>query len=491
LIGTLLSGRFRLEEQVGSGGMSTVYRAFDETLERWVAIKLLHRSMSDDSVQLERFRREARTVARLSHPHVVTVIDAGEDQGTPYIVFEYVEGETLKGRIRRLGPLPVVDAVAYAIEIGRGLKAAHGERLVHRDVKPQNVLIDMDGSAKVTDFGISRSLEDDGLTATGRVLGTTDYVSPEQALGENVTEQSDIYSLGVCLFEMLTGEVPFRADSQVGVAMRHVRDPLPDVQERRPEVSAALAAVVERATSKETANRYSSADEMLYDLERALAIEAARSGEANGEATTVLEALPPETGSYAPRRLRRPRQHLLWLVLLLFLGAGAVGYVVATSGGSKKSAKTTTATTAVRPVAVPLTAAKDYDPLGGDGEHPELVSQAIDGDPATDWHTSTYAAGNLGKAGVGLYVSGSSAVVARQLTVDSTTPGWTAEIYGSDTAPAEIGGWGQPLARGDVTGPSKTFQLDTAGRSFRNYLIWITKLPPAGQVSIAEVKLRR
>src|SRR4051795_9686149 len=136
VIGTLIGGRFRLEEQVGSGGMSTVYRAFDETLERWVAIKLLHRSMSDASVQLERFRREARTVARLSHPHVVTVIDAGEDGGTPYIVFEYVEGETLKSRIKNCGPLPVVEAVAYAIEVGRALMAAHHERLMHRGVKP-------------------------------------------------------------------------------------------------------------------------------------------------------------------------------------------------------------------------------------------------------------------------------------------------------------------------------------------------------------------
>jgi eukaryotic-like serine/threonine-protein kinase len=477
--------------------MSTVYRAFDETLERWVAIKLLHRSMSDDSVQLERFRREARTVARLSHPHIVTVIDAGEDQGTPYIVFEYVEGETLKGRIRRGGPLPVVEAVAYAIEIGRGLIAAHSERLVHRDVKPQNVLIDMDGRAKVTDFGISRSLEDDGLTATGRVLGTTDYVSPEQALGEDVTEQSDVYSLGVCLFEMLTGEVPFRADSQVGVAMRHVRDPLPDVQERRPEVSAALAAVVERATSKERANRYGSAAEMVDDLERALAIEAARTGEANGEATTVLEALPPHTAEYAPGRFRRrrpfrrPRRSVLTLVLALFLGAGAVGYIVATSGGGSKSDTTSTAAPPRQPVPVALTSSKDYDPLGGDGEHPELVNAAIDGDRNTDWHTSTYAGGNLGKTGVGIYVSGSSPVAARQLDVYSVTPGWTAEIYGSDTAPTDIGGWGRPLARGDVTNAKQTFQLDTAGRKFRNYLVWITKLPPAGQAKINEVKLLR
>jgi hypothetical protein len=229
---------------------------------------------------------------------------------------------------------------------------------------------------------------------------------------------------------------------------------------------------------------------MLYHLERALAIEAARTGEANGEATMVLEALPPETGSYAPRRLRRPRQHLLLLFLLLFVGAGAVGYVVATSGGGTAK-KSSTAAPPPQPVAITLTSAKDYDPLGGDGEHPELVSQAIDGNQSTAWHTQTYAGGNLGKAGVGLYVAAASPVAARQLTVYSATPGWKAEIYGSDSAPADIGGWGQPLARGDVTGGTQAFQLDTAGRSFRNYLIWITSLPGAGQVSINEVKLRR
>ncbi len=186
LIGTVLSGRYRLESKLGSGGMSTVYLARDETLERWVAVKVMHREMSDQPDQIERFRREARAVAQLSHPNVVAVIDAGEDGGYPYIVFEYVEGETLKQRIDRLGPLPVDEAAAYAIEIGRGLAAAHARRLVHRDVKPQNVLIDAEGRAKVTDFGIARSLESDGLTKTGRVLGTTDYVSPEQAMGRGV-----------------------------------------------------------------------------------------------------------------------------------------------------------------------------------------------------------------------------------------------------------------------------------------------------------------
>ena len=174
VIGTLISERYRLDEKIGSGGMSSVYRAFDPTLERWVAIKLMHRDISHDPDQLERFRREARAVAQLNHPHVVTVIDAGEDDGAPYIVFEYVEGETLKDRIRRMGRLPVDEAIAYAIEIARALSAAHARHIVHRDVKPQNVLIDEEGSAKVTDFGIARSLDEEGLTAEGRVLGTTD-----------------------------------------------------------------------------------------------------------------------------------------------------------------------------------------------------------------------------------------------------------------------------------------------------------------------------
>jgi eukaryotic-like serine/threonine-protein kinase len=255
-VGTLLSERYRLDAMVGTGGMSTVYRAFDTVLERQVAIKLMHREIAEDSDQLERFRREARAVAQLNHPHVVGVIDAGEDERTPYIVFEYVEGETLKERIRRCGRLAIPEAVAYAIEIARALGAAHARGIVHRDVKPQNVLIDEEGTAKVTDFGIARTLDQEGLTADGRVLGTTDYVSPEQALGHAVTGQSDLYSLGIVLFEMLTGDVPFHGENQVAVAMKHVREELPDLQLRRPEVSSALAAVVDRATEKDLRRRY-------------------------------------------------------------------------------------------------------------------------------------------------------------------------------------------------------------------------------------------
>src|SRR5580692_6699706 len=306
VLGTLLGGRYRLDAQIGRGGMSTVYLAFDTVLERPVAIKLMHREIAADSAQLERFRREARSVARLSHPHIVGVIDTGDDgdpaHPRPYIVFEYVEGETLKERIRRTGRLPITEAVAYAIEIARALGTAHARHIVHRDVKPQNVLIDDEGSAKVTDFGIARTLDEEGLTVDGRVLGTTDYVSPEQALGQPVTGQSDLYSLGVVLYEMLTGEVPFKGENQVAVAMKHVREVLPDVQSRRPEVSAALASVVDTATAKRQEDRYADDVELIADLEDVLAIETARAGSATGEVTTVLRTLPSQAQRRVPFR---------------------------------------------------------------------------------------------------------------------------------------------------------------------------------------------
>src|ERR1700742_3321033 len=311
LLGTTLNDRYRLEARIGAGGMSTVYRALDETLQRQVAVKLMNREVTSDSDQLERFRREARAVAQLSHPHIVGVIDAGEDEGRPYIVFEYVEGETLKERIRRNGRLPIAEAVAYAIEIARALGAAHARHIVHRDVKPQNVLIDHEGSAKVTDFGIARTLDQDGLTADGRVLGTTDYVSPEQALGHDVNGQSDIYSLGVVLYEMLVGDVPFHGENQVSVAMKHVREDIPDLQSRRPEASATLASVLDRMTDKDLKRRYPDIAALVTDLEEALAIEAARSGKSTGEATAVLRTLPESARRRLPFRLRHTRSLLM------------------------------------------------------------------------------------------------------------------------------------------------------------------------------------
>jgi eukaryotic-like serine/threonine-protein kinase len=481
LIGSTLDNRYRIEAVIGSGGMSTVYLAFDETLERNVAVKVMHSEISRDPSAIERFRREARSAARLSHPNVVMVIDAGEGEGHPYIVFEHVKGETLKSRIKRSGALPVSEAVAFAIEIGRALDAAHQHQIVHRDVKPQNVLIDEEGAVKVSDFGIARSLELSAqpLTAAGRVVGTTDYVSPEQALGQEVTGQSDVYSLGIVLYEMLTGETPFKSETSVGVAMKHVREGLPDVQKRRPEISAALAAVVERATAKQVENRYGSIGEMVEELESALEYEAARSGDASGQATAVLRDLspgaPPERRSWA---LPRGRVLRLGLYSLAVIAAAALaGVLIERETGKSETSAGPSELSAIK---LGDRDATDYDPAPGDGqENGDQTSFVLDGDRTTAWETERYDTAELGsiKDGVGLYLDAGRAVVARSLRISSPVEGWDFELYVANDVPATIADWTK-VGSGTLDSTRQTASLDTGSQRFRYFLVWITKLAP-------------
>jgi eukaryotic-like serine/threonine-protein kinase len=501
LVGTRLGGRYRLEARIGQGGMSMVYRALDETLQRRVAVKLMNREVVSDSDQLERFRREARAVAQLNHPHVVGVIDAGEDEGRPYIVFEYVEGETLKERIRRGGRLPITEAVAYAIEIARALGAAHARHIVHRDVKPQNVLIDEEGSCKVTDFGIARTLDEEGLTADGRVLGTTDYVSPEQALGQPVTGQSDLYSLGVLLYEMLTGQVPFRGESQVAVAMKHVRDALPDVQAKRPEVSAALAAVVDRATAKPLQDRYANDAELIADLEDVLAIETARTGDTRGEVTSVLQTLPSRKRRRVPFQIRHRARATALGALALVIIAGIAVFLATRAHHGVPPLPQKSPSAALVPVSLCQNCAHDYNPFGLDGsktQNPGEVGLAIDGNPNTAWQTETYYGGTLGKPGVGIYVDAAPHVVARKIVILTATPGWPVQIWARNTTPSPTdnfpvgpNGWTM-VGSASYVHHQQTISINRAGKSYRYWLVWITSLPPGGDsASVNEITLYR
>jgi hypothetical protein len=500
LLGTTLNGRYRLDAKIGAGGMSTVYCAFDETLQRQVAVKLMNREVASDSDQLERFRREARAVAQLSHPHVVGVIDAGEEgdpaHPRPYIVFEYVEGETLKERIRRCGRLSISEAVAYAIEIARALGAAHARHIVHRDVKPQNVLIDEEGSAKVTDFGIARTLDEEGLTADGRVLGTTDYVSPEQALGHRVTGQSDLYSLGIVLYEMLTGEVPFKGDTQVAVAMKHVRDDLPDVQRLRPEVSAALASVIDRATAKRPRDRYADDAELIADLEDVLAIETARAGSATGEVTAVLRTLPAAAQRRVPFRVRH-RSVAAVLALLTVAVAAAVLVWLGTRahhGNPPLPVRQLSHGAARLSQVIPCqTCAQGFNPLGTPTNETPNPGFAIDGQLGTYWDTQQYYDHKLDKAGMGIWVRFSPATTARALRIIDVTPGFTATVYGRVGAPPVAWpdpGWVQ-ISSPTVVGRNTLIPLTSGASRYDHYLVWITSLGGHEQLSIDEIALYR
>jgi hypothetical protein len=513
-LGTLIGGRYRLDAQIGRGGMSTVYRAFDTVLERPVAIKLMHREIAADSDQLERFRREARSVAQLNHPHVVTVIDAGEEpstddgnpgDGCPYIVLEYVEGETLKDVIRREGPLDIPQAIAYAIEIARALGAAHERQIVHRDVKPHNVLIGAEGGAKITDFGIARTLTEEGLTMAGRVLGTTDYVSPEQALGHPVTGQSDLYSLGVVLFEMLTGGVPFRGDTPVAVAMKHVREAPPDVQVLRPELSAATASVLDRAMAKDLGQRYPDAASMENDLEDVLAIEASRSGQATGEVTTVLRTLPGGALRRLPWRMRHRGRWVAMLGLLAVIVAIALVIALGRTHKGTGVASGVGSRAGLVPVQLSQTAAHGYNPFGTGPENRDQVDNVVDSDPNTTWSTEQYYEGNLKKAGgvgLGIYLDAAPGVVAKAIAIQTPTPGFSAQVYVADRIDLELPygdptqlakrGWQGPVGSSSSVHSGEHIQLTVAGARHRYYLIWLNTLPPGKQsASIADVTLFR
>jgi serine/threonine-protein kinase len=480
--GDVVADRYELEELAGSGGMSNVYRAYDRMLERRVAIKVLHERYSSDEEYVERFRREARAIARLSHPNIVTVIDRGEWGGRQFIVFEYVAGETLKERIARQGSLPVREALTIVRDVARGLAFAHEHGVVHRDVKPHNVLIDSEGTPKVTDFGIARSLDrDDGLTMTGTLLGTSDYLAPEQAAGELVSERTDQYSLGVLLYELLTGDVPYPSETLVTAAMRHMKDPVPSVRDSRPDVSPEVDDLVARAMQKRPEDRFASTAAFVTALEACLA---------RYEEDTLSDWTPPRETRQPSRRVERGRRRVSPLVAVLAAVAFAAALIVAAVlalretgtdvpgiGGSSKDTGTGPTAAAVR-----LSAVRDYDPDGDGTEHPEDVPAATDGNPSTYWTTETYS--SFDKPGVGIVLRTSQPVDDGTLVLRSDTPGFTAEIRAGDAA----GGPFVTVSEEKTAGARTAFQLDTSGDDYRFLLVWITD--PNGRAHVNEVTLR-
>jgi eukaryotic-like serine/threonine-protein kinase len=483
-IGDVVAGRYALEDVLGRGGMATVYRAHDRVLERDVALKVLDDQLVGDPDHVERFRREARAIAKLSHPNIVTIIDRGQVDGCEFIVFELVRGANVKELLRARGPLPVREALAIAHQGARGLAAAHGAGIVHRDVKPQNVLVDGDGVAKVTDFGIARSLApDEAVTLTGAILGTGDYLSPEQAAGHGVDERSDQYSLGVLLYELLTGEVPYAADSMLTAAVRHLNDPVPSARERRPDVSPRLDALVARAMAKRPEDRFPTMDALIAALEACMAEERPAPSE-DGEATRILAPAPREPTPQPPSRLRReparaPRRRRLPWALLAGLAVLALGTAAVWALATGRFDPADVGGAGGGPVR--LAAAADYDPEGDGAEHPELLAAATDRNRETFWRTETYDGGleALDKPGVGLVLDARRARALDELTIVSGTPGFTAIVRAGGSAEGEF----VDVSREAEVGERTTFDLDTRGRRYRYYLLWITQLDEVAHVN--------
>jgi len=344
LIGQLFDNRYRIERRIGTGGMADVFLARDETLGRRVAIKILAERYAQDDAFLERFRREATAAAGLSHPNIVSVYDRGQAAGTSYIAMEYLNGPTLKDEITSRAPLPEAEVVNWATQALDALEFAHRQGVVHRDIKPHNMILTDEGRLKVTDFGIARAANAQQMTEVGSIVGTAQYLSPEQARGLDVGPQSDLYSMGIVLYEMLTGELPFTGDSAVEIAMKQVSDPPPSIRRKNRLVSEGLEQVVMRALSKDPALRHRSARQMADELRRVsrggavssdtqMATRVLTGGAAAVEAytgtqTSVLQpagaGTPPREQATGPRRSALP-----WvLVFILLLVSAAVGYVV-------------------------------------------------------------------------------------------------------------------------------------------------------------------
>ena len=268
--GQKVNDRYEVIKTIGEGGMANVYLAKDTILDRHVAIKVLRGDLANDEKFVRRFQREALSASSLTHPNIVEIYDVGQDDGDYFIVMEYIPGKNLKQLIKKRGGLTVEEVVDIMLQITSAMSTAHDALIIHRDLKPQNILIQDDGGIKITDFGIAMALNATQLTQTNSAMGSVHYFPPEQASGKGATLKSDVYSLGIMMYELLTGELPFRGDNAVEIALKHLKEPLPDLKDKVPNIPQAVENIVIKATSKNPKNRYNNANEMHADLETCL-----------------------------------------------------------------------------------------------------------------------------------------------------------------------------------------------------------------------------
>ncbi len=521
-VGALIGGRYRITALIATGGMARVHQARDEVLGRDVAVKILHEHLVTDEAFVERFRHEAIAAARLSHPFIVSIFDTVSETGpdgviVEAIVMELVHGTTLRRRLDDVGTLETSEAIAVGAQVADALEAAHRARVVHRDIKPANILLSTDGRVLVADFGIAKAAEGHDLTAEGSMLGTAKYLAPEQVEGSPVDGRSDVYALGVVLYEALTGRVPFHADTDTGTALVRLHSAPLRLRQIRADIPADIEQVVLRAMARHPADRFDDAAQMRAALlgcrtgstVPSIAIDVddtdvlRRDASVPAGARTPVPALPWTRGEEADTAggidVAAPRSERGWLIptLLIVLVASAlavVGVLFGQSGdGDAPRVIDSGADTTIGGDPPVITAIHTFDPEPGDGtENDDLLGNLTDGDPDTTWRSETYEeAPELGvKDGVGLDVVLAEPREVSELVVDSVSSGWDAEVYTTNGPPGtSLADRGAAVtAKRDVAEGTVTFDLD--GRVADRVLLWFTRVGEGGRVELAGLQVR-
>ena len=478
-----LAGRYVIEEHVADGGMASVWRALDDVLARRVAVKTLREDLARRQDFRERFHREAVASAKLNHPAIVSIFDTGVDEGIAYIVMEYFESRTL-AEVAAGGSLEGQEAIGLILPVLDALAYAHQAGIVHRDIKPGNILVGSANRVKVADFGLAKALSGEDLTTTGKVLGTVRYLSPEQVRGDEVDARSDLYSVGVVLYELIAGRPPFQAETDIATAMmRLTADPVP-LRSLVPGLPRPVEGAILRAMARAPEDRFQTAESMRSALDR----------------WAEAEARPPTT----PPPVTRPadtssgstfRSWMLVPLLIVLLAVAVVAAGIALGrlefGGPIGVRQAQEGEESVRPVAI--RSVRDFDPFGEDGsENPDETALAVDGDEATAWSTDHYNTAALGglKPAVGLFLDLGDDHEVSRITVESPVPGWTFELLPGSSPDPDA----RPLRGADG---STRFSVPESGRlvielrpvRIPGLMIWITQLgpDPRGGRFVAEV----
>ncbi|HEX2240239.1 MAG TPA: protein kinase [Actinomycetota bacterium] len=478
----VLGRRYALESVLAQGGMATVWLARDQVLARPVAVKILHDHLAADAAFVERFEREALAAARLTHPNIVAIYDSGAEDGAQpkhYIVMEYCSGGTLANLTKSRSGLSPERVASMGSEICIALDFAHTAGVIHRDLKPANVLIAEDDLLKVGDFGIAKAAFASGdITTTGMILGTVAYVSPEQAQGIEPDARSDLYSLGILLYELLVGRPPFLADSAVATAMQHVQERPPAPRSMRAGIPRALDSVVLKALEKDPAKRWQDAAEMGAALRQAVGMRAGSPVRAATPTRSTKVGRPDETTQSTGRDAR-------WTVgiVVLVIVAVALALSLVREQGDRPRADGDPGSSRITVVEV-----NSFDPQGDDGtEHEELVGNVSDGNPATTWITSQYEASleDVGKEGVGLLFDLGRPRELSGVEIISPTPGYDLELLAAEELGADVDDY---TGVATVTDAAERETIEVSAESARYWVLWCVELPPELQLSIAEVR---